>query len=143
VTFFVVLPLGVIAATPPLEDGGREAVILDVSLLPVSSDIRLQSTAEGDGVRLSWAAARPGSASVFYRLLRTKGASDVFCAGTRAADECRLYAGLPASTRATSYTDRPGSGTWTYRIGVSANWLDDERLGDIYVVSSPATATVP
>ena len=143
VTVFVVLPLGVTAAIPPLEDGGSEAVILDASLLPVSSDLHLQATAEGDAVRLSWEAMRPGSASGFYRVLRTSGPSDVFCAGTRAADECRLYANLPASTRNTSDVDRPGPGTWTYRIGVSANWLDDERLGDVYVVSRPATATVP
>jgi hypothetical protein len=141
VAVFVVLPLGVIAATPPLEDGGREAVIFDDNLLPVSSDLRVQ--AEGNGVQLSWEAQGPASATVFYRVLRTKGPSDVFCAGTRAADQCRLYPELPAATRGTSYVDRPGAGTWTYRVGVSANWLDDERLGDVYVVSRPATVTVP
>jgi hypothetical protein len=136
---FVVLPLGVIAATPTLEDDGRQAVILDDSLLPVSSEIRLQATAEGDGVRLSWEAPRPGSTSVFFRVLRTKAASDVLCAGTRAADQCRLYAELPAARRDNSYVDRPGPGTFTYRIGVSANWVDDERLGDVYVISDPVT----
>jgi hypothetical protein len=140
---FVVLPLGVIAATPTLEDDGRQAVILDDSLLPVSSEIRLQATAEGDGVRLSWEAPRPGSTSVFFRVLRTKAASDVLCAGTRAADQCRLYAELPAARRDNSYVDRPGPGTFTYRIGVSANWVDDERLGDVYVLSDPVTVRAP
>ena len=74
---------------------------------------------------------------------RKEGPADVFCAGTRAADQCRLYPDLTAATRGTSYVDRPGKGTWTYRIGVSANWLDDERLGDVYVVSRPETVTVP
>ena len=44
VAVFVVLPLGVIAATPQLKDGGRAAVIFDDNLLPVSSGIRLQAT---------------------------------------------------------------------------------------------------
>jgi hypothetical protein len=140
---FVVLPLVVIAATPPLEDGGHQALIVDDSLLPVSPDLRFEATAEAEGVRLSWEARDPASATAFYRVLRTKGSKDVFCAGTRAADQCRLYSDLPAATRANSYVDRPGNGTWTYRIGVSANWLDDERLGDVYVVSRPATVTVP
>jgi hypothetical protein len=140
---FVVLPLSVTAATPTLEDGGRQAVIVDDSLLPVSLEIRLQATAEGDGVRLSWEAPRPGSTSVFFRVLRTRALSDVLCAGTRAADQCRLYAELPAARRDNSYLDRPGSGTFTYRIGVSANWVDDERLGDVYVLSDPVTVRAP
>ncbi|CAN5334454.1 hypothetical protein BH18ACT12_BH18ACT12_21870 [soil metagenome] len=143
VAVFVVLPLGVIGASPPLEDSGREAVIFDDNLLPVSSAIGLQATVGRTSVRLSWEAARPGSAFAFYRLLRTKGETDVFCAGTPAADQCRLYAELPASTRSTTYVDRPEPGTWTYRIGVSANWLDDERLGDVYLLSPPKTVTVP
>jgi hypothetical protein len=143
VAVFVVLPLGVIAATPQLQDGGRQAVIFDDSLLPVSPDVRLGSTTEGDGVRLSWEAPRPGSATVFYRVLRAKGPSDVACAGTRATDQCRLYTELPASTRTTSYLDLPGPGAWTYRIGISANWLDDPNLGDVYVLSRPVTVTVP
>ena len=38
-----------------------------------------------------------------------------------------------AATKGDSYDDQPGPGTWTYRVGVSANWLDDPRLGDVYV----------
>ena len=29
-------------------------------------------------------------------------------------------------------------GDWTYRVGVSANWLNDPTLGDVYVLSGPA-----
>jgi hypothetical protein len=140
---FALLPLGVIAAIPPLKDGGRQAVIFDDNLLPVASHVRLQATRDGSAVRLSWKAPVPRSSSVFYRLLRTKGATDAFCAGTRAADQCRLYADSPASVRATSYVDHPGPGTWSYRIGVSANWRNDERLGDVYLISPAQTVTIP
>jgi hypothetical protein len=47
------------------------------------------------------------------------------------------------SSRTTTLDDRPGPGTWTYRIGVAANWLDDPKLGDVYVVSAPVHVTVP
>jgi hypothetical protein len=67
----------------------------------------------------------------------------VLCAGTRAADQCRLYTKPVATTRSGSYDDQPGPGTWTYRIGESANWLDDPHLGDVYVLSPPVTVTVP
>jgi hypothetical protein len=143
VTVFALLPLGVIAATPQLKSGGREAVILDDNLLPVSSGISLRARPDRQAVRLSWNRPDPGPASVFYRVLRAPGPSDVSCAGSSGAEQCRLYTQLPASTRQISYADRPPAGTWTYRIGVSANWVDDPRLGDVYVLSRPVTVTVP
>ena len=47
------------------------------------------------------------------------------------------------SVRAPSFEDRPGAGSWSYRIGLAANWLNDIRLGDVYVVSPPVAVTVP
>ena len=143
VAVFAVLPLGVIAATPVLKDGGRQAVIFDNNLLPVSSDVRLQANTANGAVRLSWHAPKPRATDVFFRVLRAKSSTDVLCAGTRAADQCRLYTEPVAATNGGSYDDHPGPGTWTYRIGESANWLDDPRLGDVYVLSPPVTVTVP
>lgn len=143
VALFTVLPLGVIAATPVLKDGGRRAVLFDNNLLPVSSNVGLQASAANGAVHLSWHAQKPGASDVFFRVLRAKSSTDVLCAGTRAADQCRLYTEPVAATKAPSHDDRPGQGTWTYRIGVSANWLDEPRLGDVYVVSPPVTVTVP
>jgi imidazolonepropionase-like amidohydrolase len=126
-----------------LKDSGRQAVLFDDNLLPVSSDVGLQANAANGAVHLSWHAQHPGATSVFFRVLRAKSSTDVSCAGTRAADQCQLYTESVAVTRAGSYDDRPGPGTFTYRVGVSANWLDDPRLGDVYVVSPPLTVTVP
>jgi hypothetical protein len=143
VAVLAVLPLGVIAATPVLKDGGRQVVIFDNNLLPVSSDVGLQAHTANGGVQLSWHAPKPRATDVFFRVLRAKSSTDALCAGTRAADQCRLYTEPVAATTSGSYDDRPGPGTWTYRIGVSANWLDDPRLGDVYVLSPPVTVTVP
>ena len=143
VAVFAVLPLGVIAATPVLKDSGRQSVIFDDNQLPVSPAVPLEANAANSTVHLSWHTPKPKATDVFFRVLRTKSSTDVACAGTRAADQCRLYTNPVAVARTSSYDDRPGAGTWTYRIGVSANWLDDPSLGDVYVLSPPVTVTVP
>jgi hypothetical protein len=142
---FVVFPLAVIAATPRLHDGGRLGVRAESSLVPVSGKVGLRATVEGSSVRLTWSPRPTATGKVFYRVLREKGPVAVNCAGTpaNAANDCRLYMDQRAATRTTSTIDHPGTGTWSYRIGVAANWLNDPSLGDIYVVSPPVTVTVP
>ncbi len=142
---FVVAPLAVVAAVPPLHDGGRKAVRLDDNLVPVSTAIAPHATVDGNAVRLSWRPRTSGSTGVFYRILRASGNNGAAACGGRqknSADDCRLYMEAVGAASGTSSVDRPGSGTWSYRIGVSANWLDDPRYGDVYVVSNPVTVTV-
>jgi hypothetical protein len=70
----------------------------------------------------------------------------VACAGRRndSSDNCALlYFDSIGTTKGTSFADDPGKGTWIYRIGIEANWLDDPTLGDVYVVSTPVSASVP
>ena len=40
------------------------------------------------------------------------------------------------------YIDRPPPGRWTYRVGLTANWVNDPSLGDLVLVSTPVTVTV-
>jgi hypothetical protein len=146
VAVFVVAPLAVIAAVPPLHDQGRQAVRQGDSLVPVSGAIAPRATVVGDTVRLSWRPQSAGSSGLFYRILRTNWQNGgLSCANVprHASDDCRLFLDAPAATRTASFSDRPGRGTWTYRVGVSANWLNDPRYGDVYVVSPPVTAIVP
>jgi hypothetical protein len=146
VAAFAALPLGVIAITPRLHDGGRQAVQLGDSLIPVSRSIGLGATTRGNVVKLTWRGRRAGAASVFYRVLRTKGAAGgVACAGRlrNSADDCKLLMDEPGTTRRTSFDDRPGTGSASYRIAVAANWINDPSLGDVYVVSAPVTVTIP
>ena len=143
---FAVLPLGVIAAVPRLHDGARSAVRVGDSLVPVAPSIGLGAKAQGGTVRLDWRPRRSRGASVFYRVLRKTGAGDgAACPGRlrNAPDSCQLFMDEVGSSRTTTFADRPGAGTWTYRIGVAANWLNDPTLGDVYVVSAPVVVTVP
>jgi hypothetical protein len=144
VAVFVVVPAAVIAATPPLKDGGRQAVAYPDSLLPVTGLATPTATAKDGVVNVSWDRWRSASARVFYRLLRTSGTNGgVACGGVpRGANQCNLYMESIASTKARSFVDRPGPGTWTYRVGVAANWLDDPQFGDVTLLSRPVTVTV-
>ena len=46
------------------------------------------------------------------------------------------------ATRALHWEDRPPPGRWTYRVTMSANWLDDSSLGDALMTSTPVTVRV-
>ena len=143
---FAAAPLAVIAATPQLHDKGTKAVRFADSLVPVSGSVAPQAMVNGDAVNLSWQPRGSGRTHVFYRILRAPktAGGDVTCGGRRnASDDCQLYMEQVGTTAATSFADRPGPGTWSYRIGVSANWLNDFALGDVYFVSRPVTVTVP
>jgi hypothetical protein len=139
---FAALPLVAVAALPPLHDGGRQAVQLDISLLPVSPAIEPKAVSGPNGVTLSWRAQPERAAAVFYRIFRGNQ-RDVACGGrlNNAADDCRLYTNQIGVTRATTFDDHPPAGTWSYRVGVSANWLNDTSLGDVFVLSTPVTVS--
>jgi hypothetical protein len=144
VALFAALPLAVIAAVPTLHDHGSRAVRVRGSLIPVSGAMEPRAAVLGSEVRISWRARPAGTASEFYRVLRSSTPQGgLFCPGRlgNAADDCEIAMDSPGATRTTSFVDRPGRGTWTYRIGIAANWLDDPRLGDVYVISTPVTIT--
>jgi hypothetical protein len=138
------VPLGVVTLTPRLNDHGHSALRYGDNLIPVS-DVGLRAADSGDAVRLTWRPTKT-RAAVFFRVLRTPDPNGgVYCAGkTRvASSDCEFFTNVPATLRQTSFVDHPGHGTWHYRIGVSANWANDETLGDVYVLSPDVSVTVP
>jgi hypothetical protein len=139
---FAAVPLGAVAAIPRLHDQGRLALHLENTFVPVSSGVHVRATASDGAVHLSWHGGNARTASAFYRVMRTaQPHGGVGCAGrlNGSSDNCALYMETVDTTKTTSFVDHPGQGNWTYRIGVSANWLDDPTLGDVYVLSKPVT----
>ena len=143
---FAAAPLAVIAATPQLQDNGTKAVRVGDSLVPVSGSVAPEASVNANAVDLSWQPQGSSRTKLFYRVLRAPKAAGgtASCGGRQnASDDCRLYMDPVGTAAGTSFVDRPGPGTWTYRVGVSANWLNDFALGDVYFVSRPVTVTVP
>jgi hypothetical protein len=142
---FAVFPLAVIAAVPPLHDGGSQALSFGAGLIPVSAKVVPHASVTATTVHLSWPSQSTAAASVFYRVLRTNlEAGGAACGGrvNNAADNCRFFGEAVGTSVGTTFADHPGPGTWTYRIGVSANWLDDPALGDVTVMGGSVTVTV-
>ena len=138
---FSLVPLAAAAALRPIGGQGRSILVRNIAI-PVDAGIGLEARVEGGAVHLSWNPSGEGSTRVFYRVARAEGDGDTICRSSGGAANC-FYAGRPvATTRETSAVDRPGRGTWTYRIGVGTNWLDDPHMGDVFDVSPPMTVTV-
>jgi hypothetical protein len=139
---FAIFPVVVIAAAKQV---GDENHMLDYAgtLVPVRN-FGLKATNDAGAVRLTWNGTHVSPAKTFYAVLRTnQPAGGVSCAHVPSASvDCRLSVDKLFPTRATSLADSPGKGTWTYRVAISANWLDNTGLGDVYVVSPPVIVTV-
>ena len=139
---FGLVPLVVAGALQRIDSSGRSIIVHEIAV-PVDSGVGLRAAVAADGtVRLRWNDSAEGSSRVFYRVLRLRGQSDVHCVTTDGTTNC-FFAGRPRqTTRATAALDRPRPGTYTYRIAVAANWVDDPHMGDAFLVSSPVTVTV-
>ena len=126
-------------------------------LMPVEPRLTPIVSTEGRNVTLRWQAAGSGSSDVFYRVLRqtptaleegNPGAAPavdgVRCAtAIRGAPDCVLVMDAIGTSRKREWTDRAPAGEWVYRVGVAANWADDELLGDVLLLSPPVRVTVP
>lgn len=138
------LPIAASAAVRPTKTPDR--VLREAGLAtPVDDELRLRGRLRGRAVVLDWSRPRTRGSRVFYRVFRASGEADLLCydRGQGGAFECDFLSSEHRTSRDTSMTDRPGSGTWTYRVGAGANWLDDPERGDVFLLSNPVTLTVP
>lgn len=143
VVAFALYPSALVAAASPINAPAPGAYTLGLTFVPVDPALRLRASLDGRRVLLRWPGQRFGATAVFYRLLRSRPDRDSKCDRVRSApDACELTAPPLASPRATSFVDRPPRGRWTYRVGVTANWLDDRSQGDIFAVGPAVTVDV-
>jgi hypothetical protein len=143
VALLSLFPIALVAATKPIRGPRPSAFEINSILVPESSSIQLQAQPNGGVVHLNWTEARSSAGSMFSSVFRYKGDFDVLCGPVRhAPDLCELFSEKLTSTHATEFVDRPGPGTWTYRIGMAANWLSDTNLGDVYFVGRPVTVKI-
>jgi hypothetical protein len=144
---FALVPLVASAGLQRISSSGRSIIFHQIAV-PVDSGVGLRVDEAGGAARLRWNDSSEGSTRVFYVTLRTPGSTDVACLPSSGTTNC-YFSGTTLRrgtalrrTRATSATDRPRPGTYTYRIAVAANWVDDPKMGDVFLVSPPVTVTV-
>jgi hypothetical protein len=153
---FALIPLIVVAAVSP-QRGPVAVNYYDQGVfLPVSpGDLKLTAEPEGRAYRLRWQQPDTNDVGVFYRVFRVpavrpdldpfnappviRGVNCQYRKFAPGADDCRLTMDSIGLTHARTWKDEPGPGRWTYRVGLSANWLDDQNLGDVLMLSGPVT----
>jgi len=138
---FALVPFAAAAGLQRIHTQGRSIIVHELAV-PVDSGVGLQAKATGGTVRLRWNDSSAGSTRVFYRVLRRRDSTDVACLPSSGTTNCYFSGKALRSVRGTSTVDRARPGTYTYRIAVAANWVDDPKMGDTFVVSPPVTVTV-
>ncbi len=125
-------------ATPPRAYIVPELVVNEIGVPVDGAVIALDVRRVADANVLTWSDST-GRARTFYRVYRgslSKGFSEMTCEprGVR----CDFRAETLVTTRNQTYVDRNPPPDAIYRVGVAANWLDDESRGDVFAISPPA-----
>ena len=143
---FVLVPFGLTAAASPLRETQDLAFTVDGNMpVPVDPGFRATASVANGVVHLAWPEQKPLGGTMFYRVLRSRAGHPPTCtrAVPRGAATCALDMPVARYTFATSARDRPASGRWTYRIAAAANWQNNIRGGDAYILSRALTVTIP
>jgi hypothetical protein len=140
-----IFPIALVAAAKPIHGPNPDAFVLNATLVPTSNSFAPAVNVGARGVQLRWRPLSSRGGKLTYTIYRGGAASDVVCGPVaHAPDFCTMLATRVGTTRTTSFVDRNAPrGTWTYRIGATANWLDDPQAGDVYVFSKGLRATAP
>lgn len=115
-------------------------LIVDNIAVPVDADVvSLAVRRVGSANVLTWTDSTRRAAT-FYRVYRaspSRGFSEMVCE-RRGVDRCEQRAETLVTTRERRFVDPDPPADAIYRIGVAANWLDDETRGDVFALSPPA-----
>ena len=117
----------------------QELVVNEIGV-PVDPDVvSLDVRRVGDANELTWTDST-SRANTFYRVYRSsaeRGFSEMVCE-PRGVSRCDLRMETLVTTRDQTFVDPSPPSDAIYRIGVAANWLDDDTQGDVFAISPPA-----
>jgi hypothetical protein len=137
-------PLGLVAASSLVRGPDPHAFMLNATLVPTSASFGPSARVSRGAVRLDWHALKSWGGRMSYTIYRASPDSDVVCGPVRhAPDRCGFFAQKVGASRSTTFIDRPPAGRWIYRIGATANWLNNPEFGDMYMSSVPLRVVVP
>lgn len=141
---FALYPLAIVAAASPLQGPQAHAYEAFGLLRSIDPSLRLEAKAQGQRVRLNWHPTEPGATKVFFRIWRSNAATGgATCTPVpHAAANCQLVMTDLGAHANGAFVDKPGAGTWTYRLGLAANWLNSPLYGDIFSLGPPVVVHV-
>jgi hypothetical protein len=151
---FAAIPVLLFLALPPLRAHAVVKYFDENVVVPVDNGFTVHVGRGGGGELVTWKPPSSVGTNVFYRVYRSRptvqapdptlppGHEGIRCLplttyGRAGAVDCRVEMTYLGSTRAHSFVDKPPAGPWTYRIGLTSNWLDDTSLGDVVLFSGP------
>jgi hypothetical protein len=147
VAFLAIVPIAVLLvssplrATPNTEGPGfvsQEVIVDEIAVPADGSAVSLSVRRAGGANELSWTDSTT-RATTFYRVYRgslSRGFPDMTCE-LRGVDRCELRSETLVTTREHTFVDPDPPADAVYRIGVAANWLDDDQQGDVFALSRP------
>jgi len=130
-----------VASVWPLVTGPRDGVIVNNILVPVDGKaLPVTATRQGVAQRITWDDRSGTGGRVFYRVFRTERPGDDVDCEPWGAPKCFLQMIVLATTRGRSFVDRSPQPGVSYRVGIGANWIDDQTGGDVFLVSKRVEA---
>ena len=149
------VPLVATAVLPATSGESSAKLPLQTLFLPIDEDFNLTVMAVEGGLDLRWRDVDPRTARSFFVVYRSPIEYTLNPNDPRVIHQGRLCEESPGDaprctiemeevgrTREPRFVDRAPQGTWTYRIGLAANWRDDESAGDAFVISRPLNVRV-
>jgi hypothetical protein len=144
------VPLVVVSALPrdrvvrAIRDHARNLQV------PVDSSFRPSAAASGASVTLRWDGPDSGSTRPTYLVLRTRSTGlppereGLYCdPAPIPVPNCEISTVFTElGYRTSPFVDRPGRGSWIYRIAQAASQTKDPDTGDPLVYSEPVAVTV-
>lgn len=133
----VIVPLAVVAALPVLHDSHVAAEVKAThEFVPLDRGPRASAEVSNGRVILSWTAV-DAPATVTYTVYRTP--MPVHCSDARGSTRCVFEMARLTTTRATTYSERPPKGVFSYRIALTANYVKNKLPGSVILIGPPVT----
>jgi hypothetical protein len=131
----IVVPLAAVAALPVLHDPRVAAEVRSThEFVPLDRGPRATAQAGEGHVTLSWPAF-DAPAKVTYTIYRTP--PTIQCSDERGAMRCVFAMARLATTRDTTFSERPPTGAFTYRVAVTSNSRQSKLPGTTILIGPP------
>jgi hypothetical protein len=130
-----------VALQHPAVFDSEEVIVDEIGVPSDGGVVSLSVRRVGGSNVLAWK-DETSRARTFYRVYRaspSRGFPDTICQ-IQGGRRCELRAETLLTTRDHTYVDQSPPDDAVYRVGVAANWLDDEGRGDVFALSPPAAA---